>query len=122
MQPAREVGAIARRHGVLYLLDACQSVGQLAVDVEDLGCDMLTATGRKFLRGPRATGLLYLRKGVLGRLDPSVLDQEGAILTSEAEYRPREDARVFREQYSTSKVEHNMQCTQANKQAQQLNT
>lgn len=101
VQPAREVGAIAREHGVLYLLDACQSVGQMAVDVSDIGCDMLTATGRKFLRGPRSTGLLYMRKGTLDRLDPSVLDQEGAILLSETEYRLRTDARVF-EQFEYS--------------------
>jgi selenocysteine lyase/cysteine desulfurase len=83
VNPARDVGRLTRAAGVPFLLDACQSVGQLQLDVDDIGCDLLSATGRKYLRGPRGTGFLYVRSSMLDRLTPSQPDHHGTALVAE---------------------------------------
>lgn len=95
VHPAAAVGERARAAGIPYLLDACQALGQLPVDVERVGCDLLCGTGRKFLRGPRGTGLLYVRKTLIEQLEPNQLNHYAAVLLSADRYRLRTDARRF---------------------------
>jgi selenocysteine lyase/cysteine desulfurase len=95
VNPAADVGRIAQQAGIPYLLDACQALGQLPVDVETIGCDMLCGTGRKFLRGPRGTGLLYVRKSQLDNLEPSQLNHHAAKLLSTNNFQIKPDAKRF---------------------------
>ncbi len=98
VNPAAEVGEVAARHAIPYLLDACQAVGQMPVDVKALKCDFLSATGRKFLRGPRGTGFLHVAEKWLEgpkQLEPAMIDLYSATWTARDEYILRDDARRF---------------------------
>jgi cysteine desulfurase/selenocysteine lyase len=101
INPAAAVGAALVDTGIPYLLDACQSVGQLPIDVSTIGCDFLTGTGRKFLRAPRGTGFLYVASNWIARLEPDVIDMRSADWTTIDTYELQPDARRF-EQWERS--------------------
>ena len=83
VNPAAAVGKIARAAGVPYLLDACQTVGQMSIDVDSIGCDFLTSTSRKFLRGPRGVGFAYVRTDSGNLLDPVFADNHSTMVTAD---------------------------------------
>lgn len=96
VQPVREVGGLCKRYGVPFLLDACQSLGQIPLEVGRLGCDFLSATSRKFLRGPRGAGFLFVSDRVLDEgLEPLFIDMRGAEWVAPDLYRPAATASRF---------------------------
>lgn len=95
INPAAAIGQVARRHGIAYFIDGAQAVGQVPVDVAALGCDVLTGPGRKALRGPRGTGLLYVRQDFLARLTPAWVDTNSAPLDTDGKPVLRNDAARF---------------------------
>lgn len=96
IQPVEEVGKLCAQRNLYYLVDGCQSAGQIPVDVEKIQCDFFTATLRKFLRGPRGCGFLYVSDKIINqKLEPLFIDLRGADWVSADEYAPRMDARRF---------------------------
>ncbi len=84
--PIKEIGEIVRDYGIPYLVDACQSVGQMPLNVDEIGCDALSGTGRKYLRAPRGTGFLYMRESAMDKFPPAMLDLRAATWTDAGSY------------------------------------
>jgi selenocysteine lyase/cysteine desulfurase len=96
VQPVEEIGTLCQKYDILYLVDVCQSVGQLNVDVQKIKCDFASATCRKFLRGPRGAGFLYVSdKALAMNLEPLFLDMCGANWTGEKSYQTLPSARRY---------------------------
>lgn len=95
VNPVAEVGKIARAADVPFLLDSCQGAGQMPLDVQAIGCDALSGTGRKYLRGPRGTGFLYAKREFAEQLEPPFLDTHAAQLVDGGGYQPLPGARRF---------------------------
>jgi selenocysteine lyase/cysteine desulfurase len=96
VQPIAAIGKLCRQHDIWYLVDACQSIGQMPVDVQDIGCDFLTATGRKFLRAPRGTGFLYVSdKALNAGLAPQYMDNHSATWTGADSFEVQATAQRF---------------------------
>ncbi|AKJ96643.1 MULTISPECIES: aminotransferase class V-fold PLP-dependent enzyme [Pseudomonas] len=95
VQPIEQIGALTRAAGKLFLLDACQGVGQMPIDVKKIGCHMLAATSRKYLRGPRGMGFLYVEHALCQTLEPTFLDLHAASLLTPETFAIRDDARRF---------------------------
>lgn len=96
VNPTPEVGKLVKAAGAYFLVDACQAVGQIPVDVEQFRCDFLSFTGRKFVRGPRGSGMLYVRRSVLdGLAAPTFIDGRSADWTTESSYELQPSAQRF---------------------------
>ena len=96
VQDVGAVGEVCQELGVPYFVDACQAVGQRPIDVAALGCDFLAATARKFLRGPRGIGFLYVSDRALAQgLYPSTIDMNGASWSSTGAFELVDSARRF---------------------------
>lgn len=93
--PVAAIGEVARKHNIVYLLDACQSAGQIPLDVAAIGCDMLAVTGRKYLRGPRGSGFLYVRKAMQDKLKLMCFDGRTVTRVDQQDFVVRPDARRF---------------------------
>lgn len=96
VQDVEAVGVVCETLGVPYLVDACQAVGQIPIDVTSLRCDYLAVTARKFLRGPRGVGFLYASDRALARGDhPLFIDMRGATWIDPSRYELADSAIRF---------------------------
>ena len=95
IQPVEEIGQALLNSGAIYMVDTTQSIGQIKVDVNTLKCDVLIGTSRKYLRGPRGLGFIYVRQSFSEQLTPILLDSQGATWTGSTSYKIKSDATRF---------------------------
>jgi selenocysteine lyase/cysteine desulfurase len=96
IQPVAEIGQLCKKHETIYLVDACQSIGQMKLDMHEICCDFMSVTSRKFLRGPRGAGFLFVSDKALALgLEPLFIDMRGADWIEKDEYKARDGAIRF---------------------------
>jgi selenocysteine lyase/cysteine desulfurase len=95
VNPVNEAGKLASEHGVTFILDACQAVGQIPIDLNTIHCDYLCATGRKYLRGPRGTGFLYVSDEALRKFGPHSVNARSAVWSGVNDLKVNEDATQY---------------------------
>lgn len=95
VQPVEKVGSFAKNNGLIYVLDACQSIGQTVMDVKKIGCHIMAGTGRKWLRGPRGTGFLYVSQDIVNTLTPALIDNVSAHQIDENSFDWSDGAKRF---------------------------
>ena len=95
VQDIKAIGEIAKSGGICLLVDACQSVGQLPLDLQEIKCDFLCATGRKYLRGPRGTGFLFARGQSTASFIPRMLDLQSAFWDTAKSFTVKKSATRF---------------------------
>jgi len=80
--PIKKIGKLvkAQNQKAIYLIDACQSIGHLDINVKSIKCDVLVGSGRKYLRGPRGTGFIFIKKKIKERINPLILDSHNSSL------------------------------------------
>jgi cysteine desulfurase/selenocysteine lyase len=103
MLPIEAIGRIANSHNIIYMVDACQSAGQYPLDVKSIGCDIMTATGRKYIRGPRGTAFLFVRQALQDQITPFLADDRGIRDITTDCYTVRQDAKRY-ELYEKSRA------------------
>ena len=95
INPAENVGTLCNAYNTFFVLDACQSIGQIPINVKEIGCQVLSATSRKYLRGPRGVGFLYVEESALDQIEPPFLDLRAATWTSDMGYEIVDGAKRF---------------------------
>ena len=82
IQNVEEICKVSKKlnNKIIFLLDACQSIGHIKIDVKKINCDVMVGSGRKYLRGPRGTGFMYIKDSIKKNIRPSIFDSRSCVL------------------------------------------